>query len=90
MLMPLSVLPFVLDSMSRSSSAPQAAAIPFLQCDAAGKFHLQPEALKLISSIRGKIAPVVVAGPYRTGPDMQQSREGGPCCGAIVALSLMR
>ena len=52
--------------MSRSASAPTAA-LPFIQSDDNGKFFFQPAAVKLLSSIKGPICPVVVAGPYRTG-----------------------
>lgn len=60
--------------MSRASghgaAAPATAAaqaVPLIQCDSAGRFQLQPAAARLLSGIKGRICPVVVCGPYRTG-----------------------
>lgn len=58
--------------MSRASghggaAAAAATAVPLIQCDSAGRFHLQPAAARLLSGIKGRICPVVVCGPYRTG-----------------------
>jgi hypothetical protein len=53
--------------MSRPSSTPAAAALPFLSCDANGKFHLEKAAVSLLNGLKGRICPVVVCGPYRTG-----------------------
>jgi len=56
---------------SSSSGSDDAAfaqqAIPFLQPDADGKFHVSPDAARILSKVKGKIVVVAVAGPYRTG-----------------------
>jgi len=50
-----------------ASSSSSATALPLLQADAQGRFHMQPEAAAMLSSIKGKVCPVVVCGPYRSG-----------------------
>ena len=43
------------------------AAVPFIQMDAAGKFSINESAFNIVQKIKGKLAVVIVAGPYRTG-----------------------
>src|SRR5687767_304830 len=58
-----------------SSSSAAAMAVPFIQSDAAGHFSLQPAASKMLQAIKGKICPVIVCGPYRTGEQRNKSSE---------------
>jgi predicted AAA+ superfamily ATPase len=43
------------------------AALPFITNQKNGKFVVEAEAKNLLASIKGRLAIVVVAGPYRTG-----------------------
>jgi hypothetical protein len=54
-------------SRASASSGGQATAMQFLSVDNAGRFALQPDAIRVLSQIKGKICPVVVCGVYRSG-----------------------
>lgn len=56
------------------SQRPTVSAVPFLQADASGKFHVQAQAAKILSGIKGRLVVIAVAGPYRTGKSFLLNR----------------
>ncbi len=49
-------------------------AVPFLQPDAHGRFHVSDESARILSQVKGKLVIVAVAGPYRTGKSFLLNR----------------